>query len=140
MKFDLVRPCAHCPFRSDIRPFLTQERAAEIARALLSDQTFSCHETVDYDAMEADEDGETRYVTGKDEQHCAGAMIVLERQGKANQMMRWMERLRDKAGKPYYDARRLDMNAPVYPTFRAFVDAQEGRAKPEVTARIEKIR
>jgi hypothetical protein len=36
MKFDLVRPCTHCPFRSD-RPFgLRRGRSKEIASDILS--------------------------------------------------------------------------------------------------------
>ncbi len=39
------KPCQHCPFRSNIKPFLHPERAIEIANA----DSFPCHKTVDYD-------------------------------------------------------------------------------------------
>lgn len=123
MKYDMVRPCAHCPFRNDIRPFLTQASAARIARSLLSDKTFSCHETINYEAMDDDDEDCGWHVPGPNERHCAGAMIILERQDNPNQMMRIAERL------GMYDRTKLDMEAPVYRNFREFVDAQWDRSK-----------
>jgi hypothetical protein len=124
MKLDLIRPCANCPFRSDVRPYLRKGRAREIARALLGDQSFSCHQTNSYD----DESGEIAETS--ESQHCAGALIMLERLEHPNQMMRWMERVNQ------YDRRKLDMQAPVFSSFKAFVNAQE---PPRVTAIIERI-
>jgi hypothetical protein len=65
IKFDLVRPCTHCPFRSD-RPFgLRRGRSKEIASAIfVRDRTFICHETT----------GDPGYT-----QHCAGALILQEK-------------------------------------------------------------
>lgn len=43
-------PCAKCPFRSDVRPYLHPERAEEIAYAACNPYSeFSCHETTKYD-------------------------------------------------------------------------------------------
>ncbi len=132
MKFDLVRPCAKCPFRRDIRPFLTPARARQIARDLLSGKTFTCHETIDYDAAAND----SKYLD-PNEQHCAGALIMLERADRPNQMMRWMERIN------CYDLTKLDLKSPVFPNFKSFVEAQADHkllAKPNVTAIVKKIR
>lgn len=119
MKFDLIRPCAKCPFRSDVPGFLHPERATEIADALLAGHVFSCHATVDYDAMPEDEfdeeEEQTLRMPGKDEQHCAGAMIFLEAQNRPNQMMRIGERCR------FYDRTKLDMDAPVFKDKRRWV-------------------
>jgi len=115
MKFDLIRPCAHCPFRSDIKPFLRQDRAEEIAETLLNDGTFTCHKTVDYD----DDDGGH---TTADSQHCAGATIVLELIERPNQMMRIAERL------GIYDRAKLKMDSPVYQDLDDWIYAQEGGA------------
>lgn len=42
-------PCKHCPFRSDIKPFLHPERAAEIAYAAENRySSFACHKTTEY--------------------------------------------------------------------------------------------
>jgi hypothetical protein len=130
LKFDLVRPCDQCPFRADIRPFLHRERAREIVEEIFyHDKSFTCHKTNNYD--EEDGDG----VETKDSQHCAGAMIMLERYDRPNQMMRWMERIKA------YNRKLLDMKAPVFKNFTDFIMAQAPmhRVKPKVTAHIERI-
>lgn len=112
MKFDMTTPCPKCPFMADIKPFLRRDRAREIAEALFpQQQTFACHVTVEHDA-----DGE--HVMRADEQHCAGAAIVLERMNRPNQMMRIAERC------GLYDRRKLAMNAPVFKSLREFIAAQ----------------
>lgn len=104
MNFNLKRPCKECPFRSDIRPYLRKSRVREILDALFKqDQTFACHKTLDFD-----EEGES-LITSKS-QHCAGALILMEKNGRANQMMRIAERL------GLYDRKKLDMSAPVFST------------------------
>lgn len=116
MKFDLTQPCDMCPFRNDARPFLTPGGAQEISEALLNDKTFACHKTVDYD-------NDSGGVEHKDTQHCAGALIILEKINRPNQMMRIMERLRA------YDRTKLKMDSPVFKNFGAFVKAQPKRKR-----------
>lgn len=120
----MTEPCQQCPFRTDIEPYLTPERAREIADGLVSRQaTFACHKTVthvDPDDSDTDDDG---YRVTANEQHCAGAMIVLERANKPNQMMRICERIGQ------YDRRKLNMAAPVFRSLAAFVAAQKERRK-----------
>jgi hypothetical protein len=119
VKFDLIRPCPHCPFRTDIRPFLTPKRAREIGDAITRQQlTFTCHETTVLD--ESDEGGMR---DGPNAQHCAGVLIMLEKFQQPNQLMRWMERI----GK--YDRRKLEMTAPVFDDAGQFVDAQKRRKR-----------
>jgi hypothetical protein len=149
MKFNLVRPCDSCPFRTDKPFYLTPERAREISEGLLGDKTFACHRTVDYDRMEreGERDEEDPPTTGagrmgsksdpcledlhriydeppaipgdKNEQHCAGAAIILERLERPNQWMRISERL------GFYDRTKLDMGAPVFADFDEFIEFQE---------------
>lgn len=122
MKFEMTSPCESCPFRTDKLFFLTPARAQEIVDALLTDKTFSCHKTVDYGKLdeECDQDGnQGAHVPDADEQHCAGALIILERLERPNQMMRWMERL------GAYDRRKLKMDAPVFENFEEFVESME---------------
>jgi hypothetical protein len=75
--YELTKPCPTCPFRSDIRPFLTPGRVDEIERALVRGE-FPCHKTVDYDSVPEDDNGDTdlqaRNTHG--EAHCAGALIL----------------------------------------------------------------
>lgn len=113
MNHNLKKPCANCPFRTDIKPFLKMERAQDIVDSIVGmQQSFPCHKTVDY--SEHSEGVET----SKSEM-CAGAMIMLEKINEPTQMMRISERL------GMYDFTRLDMSAPVFDTPEDFVEAQE---------------
>lgn len=118
MNLDMTQPCVNCPFRRDVRGYLTRARAHEIAAALLSDASFTCHKTI---ATEEDDEGECFTVETPDSQHCAGALIFLEAQERPNQMMRWMERI------GCYDRSKLNMAAPVFTTAHDFI-AHHGRA------------
>ena len=117
VNFDLTTPCKDCPFRTDIKPFLTKARAREIFNAITrKQQTFSCHKTVAY----ADDDDESdSYVPSTKEQHCAGALILLEKLEMPNQLMRISERFGG------YDRNKLKMDAPVFDSGPAFVKAQQ---------------
>lgn len=108
MKFELRKPCANCPFRTDIEFYLGESRAKEIADGITKKgQTFTCHKTLDYD-------GEGNTVVGSKSQHCAGALIMLEKTERPNQMMRIAERL------GLYDHTKLDMNSPVFENAESF--------------------
>jgi len=123
MKYKLVRPCAHCPFREDIKPFLPVDRVEEILDGLVRGGTFACHETTRDDE---DDDGTGMRRVTKDPQHCAGALILLEREydgasggpGCAiNQMARFAMRFGD------FDPNRLATDVPVYDDFDAMLSA-----------------
>lgn len=110
MPYDLIRPCKHCPFRTDcLEGWLGEERAEEIA-ASLKRAEFPCHETT-----VSSEDGWER-ISVKTSQHCAGALIVLEKMEQPSQMMRIAERLR------IYNRHRLDMTAPVFEDLDQFIE------------------
>lgn len=108
MKFDLKQPCSDCPFRTDKYFHLTTARKREIRDSLLNQQaTFTCHKDISKDDRE--------------KQHCGGALILLEKLDRPNQMMRWMERLR------VYDRFTLNMDAPVVDTFEQWIKMKEGK-------------
>lgn len=110
MNFDLVRPCEHCPFRTGRRKgWLGEERALKIAESLSRDQSFACHNTTEFDY-------EGEHILRSDEQHCAGAAILLEHLGHPNQMMRIAERL------GFYDRTKLDMAASIFENFENFIE------------------
>lgn len=114
MNFDLKRPCKQCPFRTDVPGYLTKGRVDELKGALVAqDGVFSCHKTVDYSDDDGYDDCDVPQprVPSADEQHCAGALILLEKLEQPNQMMRIAERL------GFYDREQLDMAAPVFDTF-----------------------
>lgn len=117
MNYNLTKPCKHCPFRNDIDPFLTPERAESIYNSLARGATFACHKTVDY----SDDDGEGRET--KKSEHCAGALIMLEHMDEPNQMMRIAERL------GMYDRTKLDMGAPVFDDAWDWIDAHEEKGR-----------
>ncbi len=98
MTYDLTSPCGNCPFRRDVRPFLSTERAEQIAH---TDGEFACHKTT-----ESTDDGDRR-ATPKSK-HCAGFLIMREKAEAPSQMMRICERL------GLYNRHALNMAAPVY--------------------------
>lgn len=102
MNYDLTTPCGLCPFRNDSgRLTVAAETLFDFSRG-----EFACHQTC---TDEKDEDSfEILQNADGSSQHCAGALIFLEKQNKSHQMMRICERL----GR--YDRTRLDMNAPVF--------------------------
>ena len=71
MKYTMKSPCAECPFRRDRPGFLRRARVQSIADGLLAEgetcQPFKCHKTIGM---------------GEDAQHCAGALIVLEKMNR----------------------------------------------------------
>lgn len=113
MRFDLRRPCPKCPFRKDCLPeWLGERRAEEIAESLLGrpGATFPCHETTQHD-------DEGDHVQREDEQHCAGALLLVEADGAPNQMLQIAERL----GIRDPDLLDPDAAALVFPDREAFV-------------------
>lgn len=117
-KFKLIRPCAKCPFRTDVPGYLRRERAQEIAESVANGAEFPCHETTV-------DDGDDNLIAGENSQFCAGALITMEKAGGANQHMRIAERL------GVYDAERLDMEAPVYGSLHEFVNHHGDGEEPE---------
>lgn len=105
MKFEMRKPCPRCPFRTDVEPYISPDRAQEIVDALERGQTFVCHKHTQF---AEDEDGESYNVPQERDQHCAGALIMLEHMELPNQMMRISGRL------GLYDPSKLDMDSPVY--------------------------
>ena len=107
MKYDCTKPCANCPFRTDVRPYIHPSRVEEIRD---SDAPFSCHKTTT-------EKGRSN--NHPDAQHCAGNLILKEKEEQPDQMMRIAERI------GFYDRRKLDMEAPVYDSWDHMFEAHE---------------
>lgn len=120
MNYDLKKPCAECPFRNDRPGYLTKARAREIANGLDPKRlgaggSFGCHKTT---VPDPDDDGER--TSGPKTQHCAGALIMLEKMGRLdhNQSARFAMRF----GQLNPDL--LEMDSPVHATTAAFIGAQ----------------
>ena len=74
----MKQPCKHCPFRRDVKPFLTPARGEELAyHAQNPYNTFPCHKTTEYD--EDSDDGEMM-VTAKSKE-CAGFLTLQINEG-----------------------------------------------------------
>lgn len=114
IRMTMTKPCPKCPFRSDIPVYLTAERIDELEGTLVQSY-FVCHETVDYSTVE---DSEDEPAETKKTQHCAGALILLEKLEQPSNLMRIYERLHG------YDYTKLEMDSPVYDTFKEMRDAQ----------------
>lgn len=110
MKYDLASPCKECPFRNDIRPYISTERVIEIIEA----GPFSCHKTTTCRGVSNDD---------PDAQHCAGALILLEKMEKPHQLMRIAERF------GVYDRHKLNMDSPVYDSFTEVISAHRDEEK-----------
>jgi hypothetical protein len=127
--YGLTSPCDNCPFRSDVKPYIRAARVREIERSLVRSE-FPCHKT-----MKHEDDGEegSVYVPSGGEIHCAGALILMEKEGRSSQMMRISGRL------GLYDPSKLKMDAPVYDSFSAMHAAAKAseteRAKPAKSKR-----
>lgn len=69
----MKKACKHCPFRQDVKPFLTTERGIELAyHAQHPYNSFPCHKTTVDD--EDSEDGEMMVTA--DSKECAGFITL----------------------------------------------------------------
>lgn len=96
MNYHRTTPCPDCPFLEGTEDAYTDKRLRQFASG-----EFPCHKTA-----RLDEDA-GQFVATSSSQHCAGALIFLEKRNQSHQMMRINERL------GFYDRTRLDMEAPV---------------------------
>lgn len=97
MKYTMTSPCAECPFRRDRAGFLTRPRAQAIADGLLAPgetcTPFPCHKTIDYGLN-------TDGCQTANTQHCAGALILLEKIGQPHLAMILGRQLGEYPGRP----------------------------------------
>jgi hypothetical protein len=78
MEYYMKQPCKHCPFRKDVKPFLTSEFGQELAyHATNPYNSFSCHKTTVLD--EYSDDGEMMVTENSKE--CAGFMTLQINEG-----------------------------------------------------------
>jgi hypothetical protein len=129
LMFDLVRPCADCPFRKGFgqRYQLQRERLREIVYG----SAFQCHKTVEY---AEDENGFEVSRPGSKPQQCAGLMAVLHREGKPNQIMQVGERLGG------FNPARLDPDKEAYGSLSAVFTAHLTRDVAPVKAKRKRRR
>lgn len=67
MLFNVHTPCSSCPFRKNVKPFLTEKRAKEIANNIINEgKTFTCHKTL------------SKRIINRS--HCAGAIELIKKE------------------------------------------------------------
>ena len=121
MKYTMRTPCKHCPFRSNIKGYLTKERVVEIAQSVINGQTFPCHKTTE----EIEDDyGESDMVATNDSQSCAGAEIFAHHHGTSSQMSRIAERL-------HLPVAKLNLRAKVCKSLREMIEVHDGEQEGE---------
>lgn len=125
--FKLKQPCGtHCPFHASCVPFLTRGRVLEIAVSLKIGESFHCHKTISYG-----EDDEGRSVREKllDEQHCAGAILVLLNDDTWNTAMQLGERFQaifPELTALHFHHEEMNREYPVFPSLVAFIMHHSG--------------
>ena len=73
MSHYMKKPCEHCPFRNDVKPFLHPERAEEIANSTSNPyNSFPCHKTT---VPDEDSEENQMLVTDKSKE-CYGFMAI----------------------------------------------------------------
>jgi hypothetical protein len=120
--FAMLGPCPQCPFRTDVKPFITTSRASSILRSVIRGESFHCHKTIKHT-----EDGD--HAPSRDDRLCAGAVIIARKEGALyrNQMARIAERL----GADFDEIRE---SAPVYADAAAMIYAHKNRTKASAGA------
>lgn len=102
--YDKTAPCKDCPFKktSPLHEGIGAEVAGMMTKLDEGTLAHTCHMT----DPRTDHEDAVNYEGPV--QHCAGAMIMMEKAGKANQAM-FLAELNDK-----YDPTKLEMNAPIF--------------------------
>ena len=121
-RWDLKRPCKHCPFRTDdtaIR-FAARSRAEEIEESAYRNG-FPCHQHAEF--ADEEEDGEYRqsgYHAADDgsSQHCAGALLMYLMSGSGNVPYEYLDEEEQERVE-----NRLDWSAPVFESEEDFLEA-----------------
>lgn len=115
-RYSLVKPCAHCPFRTDVPPYLYSSRAREIADSINGGGEFPCHKTT---VASENEEGEEILVDDLSvSKICAGSLAIMIREGQLNQMAQIAHRL------GMWNPENFDAgNLPVYDSFEDWVHA-----------------
>jgi len=70
----MEKPCQHCPFKTNVKPFLHPDRAADIAYAAQNPYSdFPCHKTLGY---VENEEGEEDTARTEESKECAGFLTM----------------------------------------------------------------
>ena len=118
-RYDMTKPCLHCPFRNDgtaIR-FAARERAADIEESAYRNG-FPCHSSAEYVEHEFGNGEFDGYHFDDNTQHCAGYIIMMMKSNcdvwpgieNDENLSQWLQD-------------RIDWQAPVFNDTEEFLDA-----------------
>lgn len=75
----MKKPCAHCPYRSDVKPYLTPERGEELAYIAQNPyNSFHCHKTT----VEDEYSEESEMMVAENSKMCAGFLTLMAQCGE----------------------------------------------------------
>ena len=114
--FDLKRPCKTCPFTDPHTLYLSPARKEEIAASLQSGAQFICHNTFEWDE---DDEGESYPAYDQHSQFCAGALIMLEKEGEDHQLTQVARRL------GLYEPGVLDITLVPFGSFEEWIEVED---------------
>lgn len=78
MNYFMKKPCEHCPFRSDVKPFLHPERGADLAFLATNPySSFPCHKTT----VEDENSDEGEMLCTENTKECAGFITLQINEG-----------------------------------------------------------
>jgi len=102
----IKKPCAQCPYRKDVKPFLTPERGEDLAYAAQNPyNNFYCHKTLE---DSDDDDGGLEISNGS--KVCAGFLTLQHNEN----------------GKTFYDSEGFQPSENVYSDAYEMSDAYAG--------------
>ena len=108
----IKKPCQHCPYREDVKPFLTPERGEELAYTALNPySSFYCHKTLEED--EQCEDGSDGNRVGQSSKMCAGFLTLQHNEN----------------GKTFYDDEGFEPSPLVYDDAYSMEQAYDNQSK-----------
>lgn len=124
MRFDLKKPCKHCPFANTPEriTFATRDRAQEI-EGLAYRQGFVCHEHAEHTEGDDYDDGGFDFRDDGSSQHCWGAIAMYIKGGGSSVPWetatdadpdledRWWDRADQKALRTVFDGEEEFLNA-----------------------------
>lgn len=100
--YNVTSPCSECPFRKDIKPYLTKARAQQlVTKVIKGDNTFTCHKTL----------------KNPIKSHCSGAVHLIVKEDHPNRSLYTARIL----GLYKEDFRNPDL---VFDNAQQFIDAQ----------------
>ena len=83
----MKKPCARCPYRKDVKPYLHPDRGIELALNAVTKADFICHKTLNYNLQEYNDETEEDELTPEayaNQKLCAGMLTLRASEGRSD--------------------------------------------------------